>query len=1045
MFKFRRFFNLIVSVRMFHVFLLSLVIFKLIHTHIYAQAIAHNPEIPILGVCLGHQALGYYYNASVILSPDGPIHGQLSGVHYNAIDHFDDLHQHPKDENKEQNIKCNLFHGIPQQFDVVRYHSLAVEFPRGDNVELNIEPIAWCDTLPPMDDKEKQVCMALQHKQYPHYGVQFHPESIGSGENGYKVLENFCDFVSEYWKIRRRSNRNFYDETNQMDGDICTNTLPVAAQGKTDLTGTKEDEKGKKQINGQTTEKNSRYHVLIHKIPPAKTISVSPEQVYEAFFMTHSNSFWLDSSTGCLPSSTSSSSQTSPNNECPIKLNSRFSIMGGDDGPLSRRIEYYGEDFPSEERGLRIISAADNDAAEKVDRIEGDVLSYLRKRIVKEAELIDFVDLVDFGNDEHDDDKAGWGLKVHSDRLEEFPREITESSSMTLPFEYRGGYVGYLGYEVRHDTRRYIMEQEKQRVEKTEEAMKTGNGSKSKRKNANREKRGTLQSNSKKHTPTAAFLFADRSVLYDHWMNEWYVIGVASTEDYFHHIVTNNGEEKENVFVKKEDVTLWIEKMAASMSKLSVSHSSVESSDGLYASAISEKNDSVARKKIAKSDTINFVPNRPKHQYQADITRCHEEIRNGETYELCVTNQLEASLMIPASVSLFHGNHSCFQEEDKEDDDRFTNSNTLKYDMERTPYGLYKILRERNPAPFAAFLKLNGGSKANKENNEQQRREDVPTANVSICCSSPERFLSVKKDSTFSARSAFERPRFSNIIENLQECVTDENDTTQRNSYDYSLSTAAPFSAKYYQVESKPIKGTAARYFLTKQQNSAVPTSKNSSSSMEEEDEEKREDQRIANGLRESVKNRAENLMIVDLLRNDLSRVCKIGSVHVPRLMHIESFATVHQMVSTIRGTLESHENDTNNAIDVISACFPGGSMTGAPKLRTMDILDEMEGVTRGPYSGSLGYISLNGCMDMNIIIRTAVLTPCQDSRLSGNVKTNENNEGHTCWQTSIGAGGAITALSESDDEYEEMLLKAKAVKNAIQEWANQVGVLQCK
>jgi para-aminobenzoate synthetase len=141
--------------------------------------------------------------------------------------------------------------------------------------------------------------------------------------------------------------------------------------------------------------------------------------------------------------------------------------------------------------------------------------------------------------------------------------------------------------------------------------------------------------------------------------------------------------------------------------------------------------------------------------------------------------------------------------------------------------------------------------------------------------------------------------------------------------------------------------------------------------------------------------------------------------VHVAKLMDIESYATVHQMVSTIRGALDPTKA---SSIDVLKACFPGGSMTGAPKLRTMELIDAMEeGVSRGPYSGCLGYISLNGSMDMNIVIRTAVLTPA---------------DGHDAWNISIGAGGAITALSESTDEYEEMILKSSAVVGAVQEWA---------
>lgn len=170
------------------------------------------------------------------------------------------------------------------------------------------------------------------------------------------------------------------------------------------------------------------------------------------------------------------------------------------------------------------------------------------------------------------------------------------------------------------------------------------------------------------------------------------------------------------------------------------------------------------------------------------------------------------------------------------------------------------------------------------------------------------------------------------------------------------------------------------------------------------------EDTALARDLQDSIKDRAENVMIVDLERNDLGKVCRFGTVYVSELCTLERYPTVFQLTSCVEGRLA----DGKNRIDLLEACFPGGSITGAPKIRAMEIIDELEPTRRGVYTGSVGYLSFSGQMDLNIVIRTILVK-------NGRVY--------------LQAGGGIVYDSEPEAEYQETLHKASALFQALGLW----------
>lgn len=283
--------------------------------------------------------------------------------------------------------------------------------------------------------------------------------------------------------------------------------------------------------------------------------------------------------------------------------------------------------------------------------------------------------------------------------------------------------------------------------------------------------------------------------------------------------------------------------------------------------------DHVTPHQRAATGVANVSSNFDRTGYLAAIRRAIEYIHAGDCYQV----NLAQRLLHPATVP---------------------------------PLDLYRRLRERNPAPFAAYFDL---------------------GNFVIASASPERFLTMRER----------------------------------------------------MIETRPIKGTR-------------PRGKTSA-----------DDRALADELQRSAKDRAENIMIVDLLRNDLGRVCRYGSVRVPALCRLESYEYVHHLVSEVRGELQPGLT----AIDLLRATFPGGSVTGAPKIRAMEIITELEQTARGPYCGCLGYLGFDGSMDANILIRTFTM-------------------GRGCLQFPV--GGGIVADSIPEHEYDETWHKAEGLLRAL-------------
>ena len=927
---------------------------------ICADVLSNAVDVPVLGVCLGHQALAAAHGGVVGRAPV-PMHGRL-----HVVVHDD----------------SPLFAGIPSggeagwtggaeggaddddgeggSFVVTRYHSLAVH---AASLPECLIPCAWTARgggdgggVPSNESATNAtiedaggVVMALRHRDRPHYGVQFHPESVCS-RFGERLYRNFAAIAKAHNEggSRTRPTEGVAGVVAPRGIDPATvcispdgGSAPVDGDGKTRLMWMR--------LPGALASTPGGSEALFWRLfgggdggvdvddPRGRTIAAK-------------DTFWLDSATASVAG------------RCP---RSRFSFMGGRGGGLWRRLVYA---LPRPERESAGASDGEREGGEPAWRtgapppFEGGTLVSVRADGTRETfERIRLLDWLDARLAARSCDRTerveSWGEAAARRAAEgsvahagdDAPRDpvvsLSDENIDDLPFDFRCGFVGYFGYEMRAE----------------------------------------CDSPTPRHVspvPDAALYFADRVVAVDHSNDDVYLLALVPDE------IDIAGLEREArganlgaaaravaegmVAMAREeaegDARSWMAETERTVLALGSfdatrgdspanegddprrsdsTHAGLTAAIGARAVAALDACERMRREEATQEGEGSkdagaayayeggFTFRRNRDEYVGDVSACQRAIDRGETYEVCLTNELRRTAVEGSRV---------------EGDGEVGGS--IPAPRAPDPATLYSVLRRTNPAPYAAFLCFGGCDFGGSSDVSSDPLHDV----VAVCCSSPERFLRLSPPAGGDAASS------SGVL------------------------------------EAKPIKGTAPR---------VQPLGCDA-------------DVAEASKLASSVKDRAENLMIVDLLRNDLGRVCAPGTVSVPGLMKIESYAAVHQLVSTVRGTKRAGVP----AAACVAAAFPPGSMTGAPKFRTVEIIDTLEPGPRGVYSGSVGYLSVPresaagdaaGAFDLNVVIRTAVVKP--------------GLRGGGVW---VGSGGAITALSDPVGEWEEMTLKARAVLRAI-------------
>ncbi|KAI8098461.1 ADC synthase [Halteromyces radiatus] len=826
---------------------------------------------PIFGICLGHQGIGYLLGGKVDYAPR-IMHGRMSEIH--AIKHNDDM------------VYGNIFHHCSIPFWAVRYHSLVID-----------------------------------------------PSSLPSC----LILTAYC-------------------QENDADMNALKNSVF--------LSDDKHDDKSMNHRNHfldhlpSSPSTQLKHHALTvmgfqHKTLPLWGVQFHPESVSTEHGQIMMDNFimqtyeWMKKTgrplmTKPLDSTIQSCSVTSTSKilPCPptntADATSAFTLHTKRCFPHWVDPEYLVEDLLNGDtvEGLKVKSISWLDSSRKSSPYSQiSILSVDPALTVRYSTLHRQINIQD-RHDKHTveflhnkdtffDYISRWLEsigKVSARQISDKLQDINDDDDLSqAPLQtFLGGLTGYFGYEMKReslDGYETPLEQQCHCTHHDEQPISKN-----------------MNCCNCMEEPDAAFHFIDRFWLFDHEQRQLYACGLVKNQQY--NIFTNDQKWVPG-FAGMDDLMGWIQTTERMIlhtmenirrRQMTNDFTNLTPSSSTCTTPIPK---SMILDQAAPMGSDLFTANVQHDAYLQSIQQCVQQIKEGESYEICLTTRFR--LTLPNDL------------DDDDDDNDMIDANTKIHKL----WKLYTHhLRKNNPAPFSALIHFPG---------------DQVLPAFGLLGSSPERFLKV------------------------------ENGV----------------------AEMKPIKGTMARALH------CVCDPHECDFGPRCEQVKLEEDHRRKQKLWEDVKERAENLMIVDLIRNDLAQVCDPNTVQVPKLMHVETYEKVHHLVSTVRGTLQPNVN----CVDALKKCFPPGSMTGAPKLRSVQLLDELEHYKRrGVYSGCLGYLSLNGSADFSVVIRTAVAT----STSSGQV------------ELSVGGGGAITFLSDPEQEWKETLLKTKSVAPSVKEYLEQ-------